>query len=759
WDGGGGTDNWSNENNWNGNTDIANNSSLTFAGATRLNAVNNLPNPDNPLGGITTLSVNGLSFAAGAGAFTLSGNPFISNGNITNSSNNLQTLNTPVIVGAPQTWSAGTPGLVFGGGISFAAGSSALTVTGSGSITSLGNITNRSGNLQTINAPITVGTSQTWDGGSAGMTFYHPTLGSNTLTLRNSTHVTGSSFWRLEAGAFGTAAINIESSSKVDSYQGYVGGLPGGGSGIGTVTVTGLGSTWSNRSALFVGFSGSGTLNILSGGLVTNGIWGRIGSEASGIGIVTVAGLGSSWESSSDLYVGHAGNGNLSIEAQGKVTNTNGFIGFQSGSTGIASVTGPGSTWLNYSDLQVGINGRGTLNINPGGMVSAGGNVSVGALGTLNLAGGTLQSGSVLASPGGHFNWTAGTLDLRAPVVLLGRDVPGNALSLDTGKHLRVANTLDVGANALFLNGGTVGAATLTLGGGTVAAAPGAGLDMDLVGTLSGHGSVNARVLNGTGKTINASGGALALGQLGSSSGFDYRGALNVGSNQVLLLSAAKAVLGSSTSIGDGGRLVTVNGAELASGRTLSFTGNASIQGEFTNNGGVSRSGPAGTLTFHNDVTGAGNFAGDIVFRAGYSPGNSPATVDFNGGDVTYDSNALLTIEILGNSPGTQYDQLVGINTLTFNGRLSVMFGNGFAPAAGSFQLFGFQSFAGSLAPDRIDVTGFDGARLDFSQLGQDGTLSVAAVPEPGSYAMMLAGLGLMGFMVSRRRRVDARLG
>ena len=30
--------------------------------------------------------------------------------------------------------------------------------------------------------------------------------------------------------------------------------------------------------------------------------------------------------------------------------------------------------------------------------------------------------------------------------------------------------------------------------------------------------------------------------------------------------------------------------------------------------------------------------------------------------------------------------------------------------------------------------------------------ISVSAVPEPGSYAMMLAGLGLMGFVVSRRR-------
>jgi len=31
--------------------------------------------------------------------------------------------------------------------------------------------------------------------------------------------------------------------------------------------------------------------------------------------------------------------------------------------------------------------------------------------------------------------------------------------------------------------------------------------------------------------------------------------------------------------------------------------------------------------------------------------------------------------------------------------------------------------------------------------------LNVSAVPEPETYAMMLAGLGMMGFMVRRRRQ------
>ncbi|MBU1397082.1 MAG: PEP-CTERM sorting domain-containing protein [Gammaproteobacteria bacterium] len=41
-----------------------------------------------------------------------------------------------------------------------------------------------------------------------------------------------------------------------------------------------------------------------------------------------------------------------------------------------------------------------------------------------------------------------------------------------------------------------------------------------------------------------------------------------------------------------------------------------------------------------------------------------------------------------------------------------------------------------------------------FANLDMDGTLVITAVPEAETYAMMLAGLGLVGFMVARRRKV-----
>ena len=73
--------------------------------------------------------------------------------------------------------------------------------------------------------------------------------------------------------------------------------------------------------------------------------------------------------------------------------------------------------------------------------------------------------------------------------------------------------------------------------------------------------------------------------------------------------------------------------------------------------------------------------------------------------------------------------------------------------AAGKYKL--------SLQGSWDDVT-LTGNRYDLSHWSKtggkvnlvDGSLTVTAVPEPGTYAMLLAGLGLMGF-VARRRSKD----
>ncbi|HNX33941.1 MAG TPA: autotransporter-associated beta strand repeat-containing protein [Kiritimatiellia bacterium] len=100
WDGGGGDDNWSTTNNWDTDTLPGFPAALTFGGATRLT-------PTNDLDGLT---VNGITFAAGAGAFKLGGNPFTLAGNVTialgGGVTNDQVINCPITLGATPVLSA-----------------------------------------------------------------------------------------------------------------------------------------------------------------------------------------------------------------------------------------------------------------------------------------------------------------------------------------------------------------------------------------------------------------------------------------------------------------------------------------------------------------------------------------------------------------------------------------------------------------------------------------------------------------------------
>jgi len=174
---------------------------------------------------------------------------------------------------------------------------------------------------------------------------------------------------RLTVSESGDATLNITSGGSVSNTIGTIGEF-----GTGVANVTGSGSTWTNSSSLVIGEFGNGTLHIMSGGKVSN-TFAEIGDQTGSTGAVTVDGMGSTWTNSSDLEVGaHGGDGSLAITNGGKVSNTDAEVGHDAGSTGMVTVDGVGSTWTNTLDLNVGYNGTGTLFItNGGGVSSAGG--------------------------------------------------------------------------------------------------------------------------------------------------------------------------------------------------------------------------------------------------------------------------------------------------------------------------------------------------------------------------------------------------
>jgi T5SS/PEP-CTERM-associated repeat protein len=184
----------------------------------------------------------------------------------------------------------------------------------------------------------------------------------------------------LFVGYNGSGTLNITNGGAVGSDEAYLGYYPG---AIGTVTVDGPGSTWTNildDEYLYIGYEGSGTLNITNGGAVSSETC-KIGLKSGSTGEVTVAGPGSAWTNSSELFVGNNGSGTINITSGGAVIN-NGYASI--GSTGEVTVDGPGSTWTNGGDLYA----YGTLNITNGGRVIVAGTLTTYENGFINLAGG-----------------------------------------------------------------------------------------------------------------------------------------------------------------------------------------------------------------------------------------------------------------------------------------------------------------------------------------------------------------------------------
>jgi len=135
--------------------------------------------------------------------------------------------------------------------------------------------------------------------------------------------------------------------------------------------------------------------------------------------------------------------------------------------------------------------------------------------------------------------------------------------------------------------------------------------------------------------------------------------------------------------------------------------------------------GPPGTYSAGFDIvhTVAGAFTDTITFE--------PSVTGWTNG-------SLITIST---GPVTNID----FTSASING-LSFTFNS--TPGGGEY---GFTIPGFLTGPLVMTVMGTAGANASYG-----GTLNVSAVPEPETWAMMLGGLGLMGFMARRRKKTEA---
>jgi len=317
---------------------------------------------------------------------------------------------------------------------------------------------------------------------SSGSGFIGYSGGSGTVTVSGSDSNGNVSSWTnsddLNVAAGGTGSLFILDGGLVSNAYGSIGAY----GSSGTVTVSGVdghgnASTWNNSAPLLIGDSGTGTLLIDGGGVVRSdqGVIARNDDGGPASGTVTVAGSdgngrASTWNSG-NIYVGFSGSGTgtLNILDGAVVTSTmpgggaaSGYIGHLSGSTGevtISSNTDQVSTWTLSDRIEVGGDGDGTLTIERGGLVHAGSTFiarGAGSSGTLYLNGddsgrGILETAKVIKGDG------AANLNLNGGIL---------RATWDESDFLQGFDTLSLGGEGLWLdtNAHEVGVSTAFTG-------------------------------------------------------------------------------------------------------------------------------------------------------------------------------------------------------------------------------------------------------------------------------------------------------
>jgi len=553
-----------------------------------LNANDNPTLKSNLTGSLTVNKQgNGVTMLTGSNSYT--GTTTVSNGTLA-----LSSTTGPTVSGSLLTiGSAGTVRVnqnnqtvasgsiqVAGGWLQFNGNYSTtvagVQLTGNGQIAgsgTLGATSNFDLQYGSVNASL-VGAANINKSGTNGVTLFGVANNVNGLTVDGGRlDMFGSTALQSDAivGNSGSATLTINSSN---------GTLTGVGSGIignnlgasGTVSVTG-GASWGLGSDLIVGGSGKGTLTISgtdatygTASAVIGGGKAIIGNSQGSSGSVTVS--TGTLSVASNLVVGQSGSGSLIISNGGTVfTASSGYIGAGAGSSGtVGVVTG----MLNVGNtLYVGSSGTGVLSLMSTGIVQVAGGVgtvvvaaNAGSVGTVNLGGvdgyinafnvGTVTggSGTAVLNVYNNGNYTAPTL-----MGSLALSVSGAGVTTLSGSNSFTGNTTISSGTLLFGSPTALQKSTLFYTSASGLLDFGSQTAVTLGGLTSGTTGTPAGLT-----MTNDGGGAVALTVGGNNQSTTYSGAIN--SLSSLTKTGTGTLTLSSANSFDGG--ATVNGGTLA---------------------------------------------------------------------------------------------------------------------------------------------------------------------------------------------------
>ncbi len=487
----------------------------------------------------------------------------------------------------------------------------------------------------------------------------------------------------LTIGNTGTGTLLIGAGGVVSSGSGFIGRQLG---GVGNVSVSGAGAQWTAGPGLNVGNFGTGTLNIANGGHVTSTTNTYLGVAAGSSGTLTISGVGSQLNTAGFMRVGQTGQGTLQITGGAVVTNGLAYVGYDTTGVGVATVSGAGSQWNNSAELSVGTTGKGQLTISNGGAVSS-------TLGT--LGGGASATGTVTVDGAGS-SWTnSSTLTVGnggSGTLTISNNAVVTATSARAGVTAGSQGVINIGAAAL---------AAAAAPGTLALTAPSPTLTLGATGTL---------VFNHT----NTAGYAFVPAITGAGKLAAYNGTTVLTANNSY--TGGTTIAGGTLQLGNGGTSGVIVG-NVANNGTLVFNRSdaVSFAGVISGSGTVNQIG-AGTTTLTANHTYTGGTAingGTLQLGNGGTTGSIVGNVANNG---TLAFNRADTVTFAGQVSGTGAVEQRGAGTTILTGDNS--YTGGTAISAGTLQLgdggatgaiTGNVANNGTLAFNRADTYAFAG--------------------------------------------------
>lgn len=520
-----------------------------------------------------------------------------------------------------------------------------------------------------------------------------------------------------------------------------------------------------------------GLFRVLSGGVATGGVV-AINGASSASALVQIDAGGSFSASSITLNTNInsrlTNSGLLSVS--GLTTVNSGRITLQSGTSSFNGITFTNSADASSLTLSGGLNSLGAVTINRDG--------NPGVTSGIIVSGGTNSATSVVLGAGnswGNMNVSGGNFTITGTSggFIVGQQstaarggnlsVTGGNLSYAGTDGMILSNAVNNVGQAAF-SGGTSTFERITLIGSTVTSGTGsASLAISGNGTVyvGSGGIVSNAGLNGNSatSTIDLSGGTLgATANWASSVDMTLSGSSRIRASDSV--GVARNISLSGNLSGTGGLIKTGSGTLSLSGSngytgrttisegTLLIASNAAVSGssalDLTNGGNLDVSNVVGfTLTSGQALEGAGTVSGPITIGSGatLTPGNGVGSILFSN-NVTLALGSVSTFEINGFTSGL-YDLAQGNAGISFDGTLNLVFQAGFS-STGAVQIFDFESYSGSFAPENLHMTGLaSGYSATFD--AANGTVTV--VPEPSAVGLLAVGVGAFFLRSAYRRR------